>query len=55
MTTQGLLDKKVFSGTEQISQDPFKKSNYLSRLFFHWAFQILQVKVTKNRLQINPN
>ncbi len=55
MTTQGLLDKKAISNSEQISVDYYKRSNYVSKLFFHWAFQILQVKVTKNRLQINPN
>jgi hypothetical protein len=43
MITQVLLEKDDFNESKKFSVDSYEKSNCISKLFFHWAYQKLKV------------
>jgi hypothetical protein len=47
MITQVLLEKDDFGQSGKFPVDSYEKSNCVSKLFFHWAFE--KLKVIKNK------
>ncbi len=43
MITQLLLEKDNFGKSGKFPVDSYEKSNCVSKLFFHWAFEKLKV------------